>query len=136
MRSLIKPNSVALPVALLIYCGASLLHYVHNAVYIDAYPNMPGWISVADVAWSWLGLSVLGLAGYLLFSYGRRYTGLALLTVYGALGLDGLAHYTLAPVSAHRLDMNLTIWFEVIAAMAVLGVVAKLAYSPGPRHPL
>jgi len=133
MGSLLKPNNAALPVVLLIYCSASLLHYVHNAVYIDAYPNMPAWISVADVAWSWLGLSALGLAGYLLFSHGRRYTGLALLAVYGTLGLDGLAHYALAPASAHRLDMNLTIWFEVVTAVAVLGVVAKLVFASDAR---
>jgi len=133
MSSKATAKSLVLPIALLIYCIASLLHYVHNAVYIDAYPNMPAWISVTDVAWSWLGLTALGLAGYLLFRKGMRYTGLVLLAVYGALGLDGLAHYTLAPVSAHRLDMNLTIWFEVAAALAVLAVVAKLALSSGPR---
>jgi len=46
--------------------------------------------------------------------------GLLLLAVYGVLGLASLSHYLLAPLSDHTRTMNLTILFEVFAAMLVL----------------
>jgi hypothetical protein len=44
---------------------------------------------------------------------------------YGACGLDGLLHYTLALCAEHTLATNLTIWFEVLAGSAL--AVASLA---------
>jgi hypothetical protein len=41
---------------------------------------------------------------------------------YGAFGLDGLAHYTLALCSEHTLLANVTVW-----AQAITGVVLLLA---------
>jgi hypothetical protein len=55
--------------------------------------------------------------------------GLILLAVYGALGLDGLGHYSLAPISAHSIGMNLTIWLEALTATTVLTGVAGLTLS-------
>jgi hypothetical protein len=113
-------------IILLVYCAASLFHFVHNAVYIDDYPNLPGWISVAGVYITWCGITSIGIAGYLLVRRGYRVAGLAVVAVYGAFGLDGLAHYSLAPVSAHTLTMNLSIWLEAITAVLVLVAVAYM----------
>ena len=38
---------------------------------------------------------------------------------YGAFGLDGLAHYTLALCSEHTLATNLSIWFEALAGVSL-----------------
>jgi len=113
-------------VILLVYCAASLFHFVHNAVFIDDYPNLPGWITLAGVYITWCGITAIGVAGYLLFRHGYRLLGLVTVAVYGAFGLDGLAHYSLAPVSAHTFTMNLTIWLEALTAAMVLVVVAGL----------
>jgi hypothetical protein len=43
---------------------------------------------------------------------------------YGALGLDGLAHYTLAFCSEYTLATNLTIWSEAIAGLVLMLVSA------------
>ena len=50
----------------------------------------------------------------------RRSAG-CVLGLYGAFGLDGLAHYTLALCSEHSLAMNLTIWFEAVTGLALAG---------------
>ena len=113
-------------IILLVYCAASLFHFIHNAVYIDEYPNLPGWISTAGVYISWVGITGIGLVGYLLIRYGKRFIGLVTVAVYGAIGLDGLGHYSLAPISAHTFVMNLTIWLEAITAVIVLIVVTGL----------
>lgn len=116
-----------LPWLLLLYCGASLLHFVHNAAYVAAYPNLPEWISPASIYFAWCAISAIGLCGYWLVHRGLDLPGLFLLAVYTILGFDGLLHYGRAPMSAHTLGMNLTIWAEVVTAALALGVVLWLA---------
>jgi hypothetical protein len=110
----------------IIYGLASFLHHIHNAVFLNDYPNMPAWLSTAGVYAAWLGVAAVGLSGYLLYRRGHQLVGLAVIAVYGALGLDGLAHYSRAPFSAHTFTMNLTIWLEVVTAVVLLIAVAGL----------
>ena len=62
----------------------------------------------------------MGLAGLLLARSRFKLASVLLIAAYGASGIDGLAHYTLALCSEHTLATNLTIWFEVLAGMALL----------------
>jgi hypothetical protein len=114
-------------VFLLAYCAASLLHYAHNAAFLDEYPNMPAWLSPIGVYAAWLAATAFGVAGYLLIRGGRWPAGLALVAVYGALGFDGLSHYSLAPYSAHTFTMNLTILLEAATALLVIAAAAGMA---------
>ena len=116
-----------LPWLLLLYCGASLLHFMHNAAYIAAYPNLPRWISGASIAIAWCAISAIGLTGYLLVRRGLELPGLAVLAVYTTLGLDALLHYARAPMSEHTFGMNLTIWTEAVTASLALSAVSWLA---------
>lgn len=119
----------ALFTLLLAYGIASLLHHVHNATFLDEYPNMPAWLTPAGVYAAWFAITLVGLLGYFLTRRGYRLSGLAALAAYGALGLDGLGHYGLAPLSAHTIAMNLTIGLEVatgvLLAVAALHLMAK-----------
>ena len=117
----------ALPWLLLLYCGASLLHFVHNAEFIADYPNLPLWISRNAIYFSWFAIFAIGLCGY--FLYRSRYTtiGLVLLAIYATLGLDGLLHYSRAPIEAHAVGMNATIWIEVVTALMALAAVSCIA---------
>lgn len=121
-----------------LYFLSSLIHFAHNAEYIAYYPNMPAWITRETVHLVWAAITSVGLTGMVFYRVGWRFVAALCLFAYGALGLDGLAHYTLALCSEHTLAMNLTIWFEAIArlvlAMAVAGfsakeVVARLRFS-------
>jgi hypothetical protein len=104
----------------LAYCAASLLHFVHNAMYLHDYPNLPASLSAARIYAAWCGITAVGVVGYYLHRVGYRVTGLVVIAVYAALGFAGLDHYALAPVSAHSLGMNLTIGLEALAAAALL----------------
>ncbi len=117
-----RVNSIAnrsLIALVLVHAATSLLHFVHNAVFLDDYPNLPAWISPAGVYAVWLAEAAIGAAGTLLWLRGRV-AGLALIAVYAVLGLGGLDHYTLAPMSAHTIAMNATIWLETATGIALL----------------
>jgi len=120
----------------LLYGVASLVHFAHNAEFLMEYPNLPSWLTRAEVYVVWLGVTALGVLGYVLLRAGRVVAGLLLLAAYAVLGLDGLLHYGRASVAAHTLTMNATIWFEVLAAAALLvavGVLAARRLRPGAR---
>lgn len=115
-----------LPVLLLLNGAASLIHHAHNAEFLADYPNMPAGLSPVMVYGVWLGLTAVALAGYALIRRGYQLAGLAVLSIYGALGLGGLGHYAVAPLSAHTFTMNMTIWLETATAVLLLTTVVSL----------
>jgi hypothetical protein len=115
----------ALLTVILLYGALSLAHFLHNAVYLQLYPNMPAWLTPVGVLASWLVITAIGALGYWLFRRGLKAIGLVTIAIYAALGFGGLDHYAIAPVSAHSLAMNATIVGEVIAASALLVVTAR-----------
>jgi hypothetical protein len=88
-------------ILLLAYCGASLIHFIHNAEFLQQYPGLPATWSRFGVYLAWAGMTVVGGIGSMLYFRGHRRIGLAILAVYAALGLDSLGHYIVAPLSAH-----------------------------------
>jgi hypothetical protein len=109
---------------LFLHCGASLLHFAHNAFYLHDYPNMPLSLTALGVWAAWIAVTAVGVLGYWLFAAGRKFTGLIVIAAYAALGFGGLDHYVIAPISAHSIMMNASILFEVISAALLLGLVA------------
>jgi len=126
-RPAIQPD--VLLVLLVAYGAASLFHYSHNAEFLNEYPNLPAWLSRAQVYGAWLGVTAVGLIGYFLVRWRYQLPGLIVLAVYGLLGLDGLGHYAVAPPSAHTLTMNLTVWLEVVTAVLLLAAVATFMFK-------
>ncbi len=78
--------------------------------------------------------AAIGISGYTLYRIGWQFAGLILMGVYAVLGFDGLLHYTRAPLSAHTIAMNFTIWFEVAAAALLLMSVVALAIRQRARR--
>lgn len=120
-------HRVLLP-ALFLYALASVLHFTHNAEFVGAYPNLPAWITRTSVYLVWWVIFGIGVTGYALYRSGYLVTGLVLLVIYTGLGLDGLLHYTRAPMRAHTGAMNLTIWFEAATAALALAATLVVAY--------
>jgi len=103
-----RSDAILLPL-MLVYGAAALLHFMHNAVYLRDYPNLPAWLTSAGVVAAWLVVAATGVLAYLLYSRVSRVAGLITISAYAVLGFGGLDHYTVAPVSAHTVAMNLTI---------------------------
>ena len=130
----IDGRSKPLPWLLALYGLASLVHFVHNAEFLDGYPNLPAWLSRSQIYGAWCGITAVGLVGYTLYRRGRAGIGLSLLVLYTSLGFDGLLHYRRAPVVAHTVAMNLAIWLEVVAAALALMAVVTVAARVRTRH--
>lgn len=106
----------AVVVTLIIYAMATTAHFVHNAVFLDDYPNLPAWFTPAGVIGVLLLIHLVGVLGVVAAYFSKRVLGLVLLGTYAVIGFDGLAHYSVASFRTHTLSMNLTILIEVIAA--------------------
>ena len=123
-----RKDSLLLPL-ILIYGAASLVHFMHNAIYLHDYPNLPVWLTAAGVVAAWLAVAAVGAVGYLLYRRVSRAVGLMTISAYAVLGFAGLDHYTVAPMSAHTLVMNLTILLEVVTSAVLLVCVARSAFA-------
>jgi hypothetical protein len=128
-----SPTTLAALAAL--YFLASLAHFAHNAEYIAVYPGLPAWITRESVWLAWAGLTMLAVAGVAAHRLQRPRLAAVLLGTWGAFGLDGLLHYTLALCSAHTLATNATIWAESATGLALLATAAwSVRAVPGRVH--
>ena len=116
-----------IPLLLIFYGVASLLHFSHNAEFLADYPNLPVWLSRVWVYVAWSCITTVGVVGWLLTRAGRQAAGLILIAGYAALGFDGLLHYRQAPFASHTTAMNVTILLDVCAAALLLIAVAVVA---------
>jgi len=121
-----SPLPKQIQLLVLVFFAANLAHFVHNAEYIAYYPGMPSWLTREKVYLAWVAGVSIGLSGLPVYRTKLKVLGLALVATYGASGIDGLAHYTLALCSDHTLATNLTIWFEVLAGLSLLIASATL----------
>lgn len=118
-----RPWDMVLLAALLAYGATSLIHFSHNAVYVDDYPNLPDSLTSTRIILVWLAEAALGLFGYVFLHRGLPGGGFSMIAVYALLGFDGFAHYSRAPMAEHTTTMNVTIWAEAVAAAVLLVVL-------------
>jgi hypothetical protein len=118
-----------LAVLTLAYFVTSLGHFSHNAEFICEYPNLPASLTRAKVYAAWVGITLVGVIGFLLIRKRFVVTGLLLVAVYALLGFDGLGHYALAPMAWHTPMANITILSEVAAAALLLAATVCLLVS-------
>ena len=108
------------------YFFTSLGHFSHNAEFICEYPNLPAWLTRAQVYAVWAAITSVGVLGFFLIRKQYLAVGLLLVAIYAALGFDGLGHYAVAPLELHTLAANVTILSEVAAAAVLLPVTLYL----------
>lgn len=103
----------------LLYGTASLIHHLHNTIYLSDYPNMPRWLTPAGVMGAWCFIAIIGAIGGLLIYYSLQTIGYIAFVVFAMLGFCGLDHYAIAKVSEHSFWMNATIFVEVATALTL-----------------
>lgn len=113
--------------ALIACIAATLAHHIHNARFLEEYPNMPLWLTPGRVYLAWFAATVVGIGGYLLVRGGWRTFGYCAVLAYAAYAVDGLLHYTRAPLEAHTTGMNGTIFLEAVTgALLALAVLHRM----------
>ena len=61
---------------LVVYAAASLFHHIHNAEFLDQYPNLPEWLSRGKVYAAWVATTMVGVIGYSLMRWRYEKGGL------------------------------------------------------------
>lgn len=121
-------------VALATYAVATTIHFFHNGIYLDDYPNMPEAFTQGGVFAALATIHGVGIFGFVMLCLGFRLVGYVALALYAVFGFDGLAHYAVAKFSSHTLAMNFTILFEVGSALVLFGlIVAQIARLRSPK---
>lgn len=113
-----SPQKVLLFVLLFSIISTSL-HYTDNAIFVDRYPE-PQWFTTVGVFITWGVMTLIGLAGYWLYSNGKLWTSYLLLLVYSVTGLSSPAHYFYGEMSAFSLKMHALIWSDFLSGTLLL----------------
>jgi hypothetical protein len=106
--------------------GASLVstavHYTDNYIAFDSYPGSDS-ISRIEVPISWVVLTAIGIAGYVLYRRGRYRPAHVLLGAYALTGLTTPLHYTEGSPADLTVWRNISIMGDGVIGAAVLAVV-------------
>jgi hypothetical protein len=105
------------------------LHYSHNFVEVDRYPNeLAGGPAVrVAILVSWPLLTAIGLYGYRLYAQGRTREAHVCLLAYAVLGLTTLGHF-LDDSPDIGAFWYATIFTDGLAGLALVGFVAWSVY--------
>jgi hypothetical protein len=106
-------------VLIVINIGTSILHYVDNILFFHTYPE-PHWINPQIIDAFWFVMTPFAVLGYVLYSKGlRRYSYLCLY-LYALMSLLVLGHYRYGSMWEMSIKINLLIFMEAIAAVALI----------------
>ena len=107
------------------------LHYTDNYISIEEYPQ-PDWIHRETVLIAWLLLTLVGIAGYMLFHAGRTLAAGFYLLVYSYTGTSSLGHYPFGGAEDFTTRMHLFIWTDAIVGFLVAGCALWILLSRRP----
>ena len=106
--------------------GASIvstgLHYTHNFIAIDKYPDglVSGAVVQAAILVAWPLLTAIGLLGYRLYAEGRFTHAHACLLTYSFTGISTLGHFVYGSPDIPAF-FYATIFTDALTGFAVLG---------------
>lgn len=105
------------------------LHYADNYLFLHEYPG-PDWVHHETIYIAWSLLTLVGVAGYLLYKEGRSVAAGLYLLVYSFTGLSSLGHYLHGGLDEFSPKMHLFVWTDALAgALVLLCAIAVLRGS-------
>jgi len=106
-------------VVLVINVGASILHYVDNIMFFHTYPEPP-WINPQIIDAFWFVMTPFAVLGYVLYGKGLRTYSYLCLYLYSLMSLLVLGHYRYGSMWEMSFKINLLIFIEAFAAVALI----------------
>lgn len=110
--------------------AASLVHYIDNMVRFKLYPE-PSWMHVHYIDGFWFLMTPLAWFGYRAYQRGHAYRAALLLYLYAAAGLVALGHYRYATPFDLPASINIPIFVEAAAAIALMVYVSFGLWAGG-----
>ncbi|WP_462159695.1 hypothetical protein [Pseudoalteromonas sp. GB56] len=102
---------------------ASVLHYVHNVMYFQHYPE-PDWLNAQLVDYFWFLMTFIGAAGAYCVLTQRVRIGVRLIVSYGVMNMLSVLHYGVDSDNVMTQTMHLFIWLETLCALFLVGYIA------------
>jgi hypothetical protein len=129
-------GSVALRAILTFTMVSTAIHFTHNFVRIEEYPEspIPDWVVRAGIVLSWPVFLFVAVRAYRMYVAGSTREAKPWLIALAAWALVALGHFTsgnpdIPPV------WYATIWTDALAGLLVLGFVAWSGRSAGRSAP-
>jgi hypothetical protein len=128
----VRPPSTRLVAAVVFGAMAlTLIHFTDNAVNVDDYPKagwQPDWFEWVVVA-GWFVYSAIGVAGWRFYRDGRYPAAHVSLVVYGLAVASSLAHFLYGPPADMPAFSAVSVFVDLVAGLAVVGVALWSAYA-------
>lgn len=105
----------------------SILHYVDNIMFFPTYPE-PHWINSQIVDAFWFIMTPFAVLGCVLYGKGLRNYSYLCLYLYSLMSLLVLGHYGYGSIWEMSLKINLPIFVEALAAVALATYTMWLQY--------
>jgi hypothetical protein len=132
MNSKVKHLSL-LRILLIISLISTAIHFTDNYLFIERYPQ-PTWITAPSIYQSWVILTAIGIAGYVLYQQGKFWLACGCLLVYSLTGLASPGHYLYGHFSQFSFKMHLFIWTDGLAGLSILVFTLWLIGTAGQRQ--
>ncbi len=132
MRPLAPPSEATVRRVLVASVAITALHYSHNYIEIDRYPQ-PDWVHRETIYIAWFLLTLAGIAGYLLYRDGRNFAAGLYLLMYSYTGISSLGHYPYGSPGDFTTVMHLFIWTDALAGAAVAATAVRILITRGRR---
>ena len=118
MRNVKAPSTSILRAVVVASIVVTALHYTDNYISIEEYPQ-PDWIHPETIYITWSLLTLIGIAGYMLFRAGRFVPAGLYLLVYSYTGTSSLGHYQYGGSGDFTTKMHLLIWSDALVGFLV-----------------
>ena len=103
---------------------ASILHYVHNIMYFEHYPE-PDWLAANVVDYFWFIMTFVGLYALICLAKQRIKHAIWLLYLYATMNMLSVLHYAVDSDNVMTTAMHVLIWLETVVAIWLIIFVAK-----------
>ncbi|MDV2991409.1 MAG: hypothetical protein N4J56_001063 [Chroococcidiopsis sp. SAG 2025] len=121
-----QKNRNLLLALLIINAISTMLHYTDNFIFYDKYPQ-PSWITSDSIYLAWLGLTMFGVVGYMLYVKGIFWAAYVCLGIYSITGISSPGHYLYSAQHVFSGKMHLLIWTDAIAGISLLIFILRSA---------
>ncbi len=128
MRRVKPPSTSTVRSVVVASILVTALHYTDNFLSIEEYPQ-PEWVHRETIYIAWSLLTLVGIAGYMMFRDRRPLAAGLYLLVYSYTGTSSLGHYPYGEAGDFSAKMHVFIWTDALVGFLVAGCALWILLS-------